>query len=580
VSHEDQVQLHSKVVHNRHKASPYFNEFLRWVKDDIGLDKDKYKVFKGMCRFPLPTNDLVESVYTEYERMFSASDAVTEITIPDATLQDDFEKYVSGLKVREYFRNEGFKAYRTQPNSLYVIDMPVMQVGSRPDPYFYRVGIAKVVDIELFRGRIEMVIFKDTDLRYIQIDAGFYRVFEKTTGQDGVETYMLISQSPHDLGYCPVTFHIHQPLYDYEDKSPVARMCPVSGSVANLDWLLFFKVGERMYETYGPFPIMTIPEQECSYVDRNSGQACDHGRVIGIRDDGTEHQYTCPSCSENSIVGAGTVFTKPIPRSKEDPELTKPVEITPPDVPSLDYITKKIDFLEWDFYEKCVGSNDKQSVKEAVNDKQVQSNAEGKRNVLFKIKRDFELTEKFIIDTIGRLRYGGLYTECNVNYGEDFLLYTEADLITQYTGVKKAGLPTYMVAEKKQRLISSSTKNNDYKRVRLDILDRLEPWTEMTLQECQQYQLDQKYPDLFLLKSDFAKFISKFELENADIVEFGSLIDYQTKIERIKTQLEKYVREQIAKAKPVLDPNSGGQGGSNPGATQASGSTVSGGSTN
>jgi len=208
----------------------------------------------------------------------------------------------------------------------------------------------------------------------------------------------------------------------------VARKVPLSDSLGDLDWLLAYKIFERMYEVFGPFPITTIPETDCNYLDALNNP-CKGGYVSGIDLNGKEYERECPVCAKNNLVGPGSIFTRPVPRQKEDPDLTNAVEITPADVESLDYITKKIDYLEREIFANNVGDSDQNITKEAINEDQVLMNMEGRRSVLQKIKKDFELTEKFLIDTIGRLMYADYYVGSQVNYGEQFLLMSAAEVV-------------------------------------------------------------------------------------------------------------------------------------------------------
>jgi hypothetical protein len=252
-------------------------------------------------------------------------------------------------------------------------------------------------------------------------------------------------------------------------------------------------------------------------------------------------------CAKSRLVGPGTVIYKSVPRTKDDPELSNPVDITPAAVESLKQIAEKIDFLEWEIYANCVGSNDQQIQKNAINKDQVQSNVEGKRNVLQSIRKDFEACEKFIIDTMGRLMYGDYYVTCTVNYGDQVLLYTASDITTQYTDFKKAGLPTFMIAQKKELLIQTENRNNPYELRRSALLNMLEPWPDLSLTECKNvYQLDQLYKEKFALKLDFAKFVSKFELKNGDIVQWGSLLSLDRKIDSLTQILLRYVSEETS----------------------------------
>jgi hypothetical protein len=557
LNHENRIKLHTKAVDKKDKASEYFTEFLKWVQDGIGLPSDKFKAFEGMCRFPLPTTSLCNSIFDEYEKIFSAQDQYFDVELLDDTMKAEFKGYLEKNCVQKHFRSTGFKAYKKQPACIFVVDLPSVQISTRPEPYFYKVPILSVVDVNLVKTtegseRIDLVIFKVGTERIVQIDDVYYRTFIKTEDSDA---WMLVGESIHNLGYTPATFLPQNPLYDEEDNSPVARKTQVSDAIGDLDWLLFYKVAERMYETYGPFPILTVPETSCDYTD-NLGSRCNGGFVPSTDRQGQPSSYPCPVCTKNNMVGPGTVFSKSVPKSKDQPQLDNPVNITPPDIDSLDYITKKIDYLEWEIYANCVGSNDQQVQKEAVNEKQVQSNVEGKRNVLQSIRKDFEACEKFIIDTMGRLMYGEYYITCTVNYGDQVLLYTAEDVTNQYINSKKAGLPLFYISQKKMQLIQTEFKNNPYEQRRADLLNMLEPWPDLSLNECLTYQLNSLYKEKFDLKLDFAKFVSKFENSNGDIVQWGSLLSLDQKIKRLTQILESYVKEQNKQQSEVPAGNS------------------------
>lgn len=548
--HEDRVKLHAKAVDSRMRVSDAYPRFIDWVGNGIRLHADKFNVFKSMCTFPLSTNSLVDSVFKEYRRIFSANDAVTEITMTEASLRDEFQEYLKEINIRDYFQHEGFKIYKQQPCSVYVVDLPAMQVTPRPQPYFYPVAISAIKDMGVSKAGIEYLIIQVEKDLFVAIDAEKFVTIRKTDKDE----FITVAEGFHGLGYCPATFMIHSALNSEEDKSPVTRMSPLSLHLGDLDWLLFFKTAQRMYETYGPFPITVIPDEPCSYADAETGHQCTSGWVTGIDDTGQKTKYKCPACSKKTLAGPGSVYYQQIPRTKDDPEIKNPVSIIPPDVPSLEFVAKKVDYLEWELYENLVGSNEDHASKEAINVQQVQSQAENKRNILLQVKRDFELTEQFIINTMGRLMYGEFYQGCNVNYGEDFLLYNELEIVGQYVETKKAGLPNYMVAQKRDMLIGVASKNNTYQQQRLKVLQLLEPWTELSLAECVAVGFKDLYPEKFLLKSDFAKFVSKFEMENGDVVEWGSLLSFPVKIDRINQILNEYVSTEVSQAREPEQP--------------------------
>lgn len=555
--------MHTKAVDEKDMASPYFEKFLTWVKDGVKLPADKVASFKGMCQFPLSTTPLCNSIFEEYEKIFEAQDQYFDVELLDDSLKADFKDYLKSIHVRQHFQTKAFEDYKTSPAIIYVVDLPTVQVGDRPEPYWYEVAISQVIDIGIERmkdgcERIGYVIYKVGAGRVIAIDDANYWVLQK---EETGEEYMAIAQSPHTLGYTPATFLVHTPLYTKEDKSPVARKVVISNSVGDLDWLLFYKTAERMYETYGPFPITTVPDTHCNYTD-TLGNTCNGGHIPYTLDNGSPASYACPVCAKNNIVGPGTIFTKPVPRSKEDPVLDKPVDLTPADVDSLEYITAKIEKLEAKLKKDNVGGSDETVTKEAVNEKQVQSTVEGKRNVLCRVKKDFEITGKFIIDTMGKLMYGDYYVNCTYNLGEQFLLYTAVDLTEQYANEKKVGLPNYLVSQTKNLLTQTKYKNNPYQRQRAETLNLLEPWPDKSELECMAFQYHLLFPEKFLLKSDFANFVSKFELSNGDIVQWGSALTLDEKIKRLTEILLNYGKKEYAGAKQLepVEPGTGSAG--------------------
>ena len=551
VDHEDRIKLHTKAVHKLEKAPKSFNKFLEWVNNGIKLPIDKQEAFKGMCRFPLPTASLSNSIFEEYEKIFTAQDSYRDYQLLSDTFKEEFKEYVeSVINVHGYFKGPGFKSYKKQPNCIFIIDLPAAQTTPRPQPYFYKVPISQVHDISIEKmndnkERIGFIAFTTGNNRMVVIDDAAYYVYIKT--KEG-EDWTLQFFSNHNIGYTPAVFFCQEHVYDEDDNNPITRKTMISDSIGNFDWLLFYKIAERMYETYGPFPITTVPSFTCEYADAKTNNRCKQGIVAYIKDDGSSGYYDCPVCKKNNMVGPGTIFERAVPRTKDDAVLTKAVETTPADVDSLKYITEKIDFLEWEIYADCVGSDDDMVTKEAVNEDQVQNSVEGKRNVLMRVKKDFEQVEKFIIDTMGRLMYGDYYVGSTINYGEQFLLYTAEDVTYQFTEFKKAGLPNFLVSQKKQLLIQTEYKNNPYQQQRAVLLNLLEPWPDLSPNECKTYLLDQKFPDKFLLKLNFANFVSNFELANGDIVQWGSAISLEQKVNRLNQIFITYGKEESKSA--------------------------------
>jgi hypothetical protein len=76
---------------------------------------------------------------------------------------------------------------------------------------------------------------------------------------------------------------------------------------------------------------------------------------------------------------------------------------------------------------------------------------------------------------------------------------------------RRQGFRCIYISQKKMQLIQTEFKNNPYEQRREDLLNMLEPWPDLSLNECLTYQLNSLYKEKFDLKLDFAKFVSKFE---------------------------------------------------------------------
>ncbi len=546
VRHERRVKLHTKAVDDKSKAKG-FSDFIRWVKEGILLPEDKLKAFEGMCRFPLPTNALCSSIFDNYQKIFETRDAFFDVSMSQDTMKAEFMQYVKDTGIFEWFKTDGFEAYKKQFNCVFVVDMPALQLTPRPEPYFYKVPICEVIDMDVEDdGTIEYVIFKGENDQVIAIDELRYSVWQKDAGGE----YMLFLEAPHILEYCPATFFAQGALYDDEDDNHIARKIPASESLGDLDWLLFYNIAQRMYETYGPFPILTIPEQRCDFTDAYQN-VCQNGMITGTMPDGKPYERHCPACAKSSIVGPGSIFSRPIRTSKDQPELGNAVDITPAEVDSLDYITKKVDYLEWEIYSNCTGSREEQIIKQAINQDQVVSSHEGERAMLLRVKRDFEAAVSFIINTMGKLMYGDYYEGCTYTMGDQFMLESRQEILDTFIGWKKAGLPIFLVSGKKEALIQSEYKNNSNEINRAELLNQLEPWPDMSLGECLTYQLNLQYPEKFLLKLDFAKFVRKFERANGDILFWGSALSQDEKVNRITQILQDYASQEQRSAKQL-----------------------------
>lgn len=550
IDHENRIKFHAKTVHDRQMASPYLDRFLEWVKTGIGLPADKFEVFEGMLQFPLATTSSVDTIFDEFEKIFTANDAYFNVTLLDDTLKEDFTNYINEvLKLRSYFKTEGFDAFKTHFNCIFLIDLPAIQTTPWPEPYVRKIPIRYVHELEVERDadgteRIGFFIYKATDRRFVAVDGAAWRVYQqRETGDANGPEFILLSEAIHNLGFCPATFLPKSPLYSGEDNSPIARKGPLAKSASDLDYLLYWTNSQRCVEAYGPFPVAIIPED-----DDCAQEGCHNGIITSVGKDGHNAYYPCPYCTKKSLVGVGTVYKQAVPQSSDDPDMQQAVQFITMSPENLDHIEAQREKLDMKIYEDSVGDNNEMITKEAINEDQVKASAKGRENVILSIARDFELCEKFFVDTMGRLRYGSYYVSCDLSYGQQFITLRSGEVVERFELIKKAGFPVHLIATQRELFIQTEFRNNPYQRARAKILSQLEPWIDLSVGECLGFQYNLLFPVDFLLKSDFSKYIAKFERENADIVEWGSAIDFATKIDNLQKLLYDQAKEQASAA--------------------------------
>lgn len=518
-----------------------FTEFAEWVQKLI--PKDKYRIFLSLFKFPTQNIELTGRIYGELERVFDGRNSAVTFQFLDPTLSDDWEAYRHDvLKEPEIWRSKGWDALRTAINCVMIIDLPTEQQGDRPEPYFYFLGIESVIDFKAKGEALEWIVFRQPGKRIAAFDDTFMRIFQ--LNEKG-EIEELITEVQHGLGYCPAKFFWTTPL---SQEQPDIKKSPLSPQLGNLDWLLFFRVSKRHLDLYAPYPIYSAYAADCNFRNNETGDYCDGGFLRNIKGeykifrDGIVER--CPVCSEKRIAGVGSFIEVPIPKDNR-PDLRDPVTITTIDRNSLDYNTEEEKRLADEIYSKVTGTGGEVQQKESINEMQVTANFEDKKNVLLSLKTNFEKAQTFVDETICRLRYGESYLSSNINWGTEFYLYSTEDLQTIYNEAKKSGASEARLDMIADQIIATENRNNPLQMQRMFLLKQLEPYRHLTLSELQGLANRQLIdPIMMLIKINFATFVDRFERENINILEFGSALPLDRKIDIINQKFIEYAKEQ------------------------------------
>ena len=519
-------------------------EFLAWVERLI--PNDKFKIFKSLFRYPVITNEVTGIVFDKLSRVFDGRNPALNYQFMSSEQRDDWEYYRQEvLKEPTIWQTKGWEYFQTEINSVLIVDLPTEQKpGTKyPEPYFYWLTIDQIIayDVNPETGFMEYIIFRQPDNRIAVIDDEFYRVYSEDKDHN---IGSLLVESKHDLGYTPARFFWNVPL---SISDPDIKASPLTRELETLDWYLFFHISKRHLDLYGAYPIYSGYEQNCDYSNSETGDMCDGGflkdRNGNYKFDSSGLLLRCPKCGDKRIAGVGSFVEVPIP-GENQPDLRNPVQMLGVDTSSLEYNVKEVERLKENILRATVGVNDDFANTQAVNEKQVDAFFESQTTILTRIKKGFESAQQFIDETVCRLRYGNAFVSAKINLGTDFYVVTPTELRNKYKLAKESGASESELDALQNQIIETEYRHNPTQLQRMLILAELEPYRHLTRNEVINLYEKQIIPvEAMQVKLNFANFVRRFERENTNILEFGTLIPYDKKISIIADKLKEYAKE-------------------------------------
>ena len=539
LEHQNRVKFHAQTALNQSVISAY-PSFFAFVKNLIPADK--YKVFMGLFRYPIKTNEIVDVCFNKLARVFDGRNPVYDYNMLYADDLDDWLWYRKDvLNEPKVWSNIGWEYFKTEFNSFLVVDLPTEQRGERPEPYFYWLPIDRVITYGLKDdGSVDFIAFyqqSDGAKKVVFIDDSSYRTFTEKDGNIGA----LLSENAHGLGFCPVRFFVTEPI---SIREPDVKKSVLTNELSSLDWYLFFHTSKKHLDLFGSYPILSGYERNCNYIDEHDN-TCDHGflknRSGVYLHDAAGNLMECPKCGSKRIVGAGTFVEIPIPDEENKADLRNPVQMLTVDRNSLDYNVTEEERLKNEIIKSVVGGSEEVSPKQAVNEMQIQATFESQSAILKEIKKTFESAMEFVDSTICKLRYGESFVSAHVNLGTEFYIYSPTELREKYKLAKEAGASETELDALQTQIIETEYRNNPNQLQRMQTLADLEPFRHLTRAEC--FTLFDKgiiSADELKFKLNFGSLINRFERENTNVVEFGTAVPYAQKINTITEKLKEY----------------------------------------
>ena len=544
VRHQNRIKFHAQTNVTPLMCLPT-TDFLAWVQNLI--PHDKFKIFKTLFRYPVRTNEVTGICFDKLSRIFDGRNPAFNYQFMNSEQRDDWEYYRQDvLREPEVWSTKGWEFFKTEINSVLIVDLPAEQnpADRYPAPYFYWLPIESVITFEANRttGVMDWIIFRQHDKRIAVIDNERYRIFRES---DGGNIGELLVDNPHDLGYCPARFFWSEPMNLQE---PDVKQSPLTKELEALDWFLFFHISKRHLDMYGAYPIYSGYEQSCDFSNAENGDYCDGGFLKDkqgyYRLDQAGLLMRCPKCGDKRITGAGSFVEIPIPDGDKQPDLRNPVQMLTVDRGSLEYNVEEEKRLRENIITAVVGQNEEITQREAFNEQQVMAAFESQSTVLNRVKKGFESAQQFVDETVCRLRYGSLFVSAKVNYGTEFYLYDANELRNRYKAAKESGASEAELDALQNQIIETEYRNNQTQLQRMLILAELEPYRHLIRNEALDlYGRNLITENELRIKLNFANFVRRFERENTNLLEFGTQIPFADKIRVITNKFNEYASE-------------------------------------
>lgn len=541
IYHQNRIRFHAEKMLTPHITQPV-TDFLDYVSNLIPADK--FKVFKTLFRYPVKTNEITGVCFDKLSRIFDGRNPAYNYQFVNSEQREDWEYYRQNvLREPEVWSTKGWEYFKTEINSVLIVDLSSEMSEGLPEPYFYWLPIEHVITYKQNRatGIMDWIIFRQDDDKIAVIDDERYRVFR----QDNDNIGELLVDNPHDLGYCPARFFWSEPL---SLREPDVKASPLTSELEALDWYLFYHLSKRNLDMYGSYPIYSGYEQSCDFTNSENGDYCDGGFLKNkqgfYRLDQAGLLMRCPKCGDKRIVGVGSFVEIPIPDGDKQPDLRNPVQMLTVDRDSLDYNVGEEERLRNNIITSVVGTNEEITTRDALNEQQIKANFESQSTILKRVKKGFEDAQQFVDETVCRLRYGDMFVSAKINYGTEFYLVDSTQLRERYKVAKESGASEAELDSLQNQIIQTEYRHDQTQLQRMLILAELEPYRHLTIDEVMKLQEKQLISDDELrVKLNFANYIRRFERENTNILEFGTQIPYTQKIKVINQKLYDYASE-------------------------------------
>ena len=534
VAYESRLKVMSEPLFFRELESETgWSEIKLAIRNSI--TQEKYQRVLQYFSYPLAIVSISDDILEDLNRVFNGRNANFSIQYPNKRAEAQATELLYKVNTRKYVEQVGRRAFKCKPQTIVVVDKDAMGI-----PYYVTIELDKLIGYELSecKSKFQYIIFHHSEgsdemgdyKRIAFYDDEYYRVVEIRD-----KAYSLILESPHNLGYCPARWFVDEALNTKDDVKRYSPLAKVLGSMS--EWQQFHAYSYYA-EHYGVFPVVEYAAAVCE------DEYCVNGMVSEPMESGEMSTPTsCGTCSANKFSGAGTAIKINPKIDNDENDVSGYFRFISPPTGNLEFEQKKQNGRESFIKVNTTGFNDMMN-KEAVNADQVRSLMEDRKKPLLKLAGICNRVHKWLVETCIKLAIDA-DVKVHANYGTEWFLLTEAQLQELFVGAKTAGMPESEIDQIYKLLIETKYKGDPQTVHKLMIENNLNPAPYSTVDECykKREQGVMSSEDLYI-KANFTKFVSKFERENGSIVEFGSDITFQQKIDIIYNTFKNYVKDE------------------------------------
>lgn len=506
------------------------------------LSVEKYNAIIKYYTFPLSIVNISKDMALDLFKVFDGRNAVFSNDYPNDRLKETANAMFADMDINGWIEEEGKKVLSNAPNTIVVIDK-----DQNGDPVLLAVTNERLEGYELDKkGNFKYIVFLHSEgvdengVKWVKHGVYDDMNYNVVTQINGVFTNEVF---PHSLGSCPARFFFDNPLIN---KHKFKRAIPFSPVVGVMGQWQTFDLFDFYQDHFAAFQVV-------QYADSGCDNDCTNGKIYHraeLDEDGivTSEAWNeeCSTCANKQLIGPGSSIGVQVSTDSTEQDTRDVFSFVSPDIAPLEYVGGKQKGRERFMKENVVGFSDAIN-NEAVNETQIKALVESRKKPLLFIKTFLQDLDVWIHESTVKLVYNAEMTR-NSNYGTEWFILGVDEILKVIEQAKISGAQSTYIQNLNMLLISTEYKGDPNLTQYMLISADLEPNPYDSQQESRdKFKEGMMTAEDYYIKSNFTDLLGRFQRENGSIVNFGSELSYNDKINRIKQNLIFYTNQKLVK---------------------------------